>query len=175
MLHRILLVDDDSDAQFMATRLLRKGVPGNLRINCASCGEEAIAYMIGEDRFADRNEYPFPTLLITDLNMPNGDGLAVLEFMRKNPAWSVVPRIVFSSSRNDDDVRTAFMLGASAYHCKPLHLEETERCLAGILSYWGGSLVPPVDASGRLVISGSAGARGSRFPPAQGGDKMERS
>jgi CheY-like chemotaxis protein len=174
MPHRILLVDDDPDAQFLAARVLRKCQVADVQLTCAPSGEEAIAYMIGEGRFSDRVQFPFPTLLITDLHMPHGDGLSVLEFMQKNPAWSVVPRVVFTSCTLDDDVRTAFMLGASAYHLKPLHLHETERCLTDILTYWGSSLVPPVDCDGRLLISAKSGLRGTRYPPAAGADQMHR-
>lgn len=44
--------------------------------------------------------------------MADGDGFHVLEFLENNPAWNVVPRLMFSNSAHDDDVRTAYMLGA---------------------------------------------------------------
>lgn len=149
-------------------------MPPGATLNFVNCGDDAIAYMIGEGEFSDRGKFPFPTLIITDLDMLNGDGLSVLAFIENNPAWSVVPRVVFSSSNDSDDVRTAFMLGASAYHRKPLRLEETEKCLAAILGYWSTSLVPPVDSSGRVQVSTFPGLRGKRFPPAEGNGTMER-
>ena len=174
MFPRILIVDDDLDDQFVEERALRKTMPAGATLNFANCGDEAVAYMIGEGVFADRARFPFPTLLITDIEMPHGDGLSVLAFIRHNPAWSVVPRIVFSSSTDEDDVRAAFMLGASAYHQKPLDIQGTEKCLAGILTYWSGSLVPPVDPSGRLLVGAFHGGCGGRYPPPQGTDKMQR-
>lgn len=174
MVPRILIVDDDLDDQFVEGRSLRKLMSTGSTLNFASSGDEAIAYLIGEGEFSDRVKFPFPTLVITDLEMPNGDGFSILAFIRNNPAWSVVPRVVFSSSDNCDDVRTAFMLGASAYHRKPLQVEETERCLTAILRYWSSSLVPPVDSSGRVQVSTVPGARGDRFPPAEGSGSMKR-
>jgi CheY-like chemotaxis protein len=172
---RILIVDDDVDDQFISVRALRQAMPQGGTLNCASSGNEAVAYMIGEGQFADRTRYPFPTLLITDLNMADGDGLAVLAFMHGNPGWSVVPRIVFSSSDNEDDVRTAFLLGASAYHLKSVDPRHNETCLSGILRYWATSLVPPVDEQGRLLVTAIAGTRGERFPPPpDSGERMQR-
>jgi CheY-like chemotaxis protein len=174
MFPRILIVDDNLDDQFVQARTIRKIMPRGALLNCANSGEEAISYLIGEGKFSDRERFPFPTLLITDLNMPNGDGLSLLAFINNNPAWSVVPRIVFSSSTDDDDVRTAFMLGASAYHRKPLQLADTEKRLASILAYWSTSLVPPVDSCGRLLVGAVRGTRGNRYPPAEGNGNMER-
>lgn len=130
--------------------------------------------MIGEGKFADREAYPFPTLIITDLNMPHGDGFHVLEFLRGNPEWRVVPRIVLSSSEDDDDIRTAFLLGASAYHVKRSTATELEADLREILSYWASSKVPPVDTDGKLLRTQSAGHRGARYPQPEGGERMER-
>ena len=172
--HRILLVDDDFDQQFFSTHALKQVLSNRSSINLASSGDEAIAYMIGEGRFADRQNYPFPTVVITDLSMPHGDGFDVLEFMQSNADWSLVPRIVFSSSEDDDDVRTAYMLGASAYHLKPRTLAEMEQRMAGIIAYWSTSQIPPADLTGRLALTRSSPQRGSRFPQPEPGAEMKR-
>ena len=130
--------------------------------------------MIGEGRFGDRKDFPFPTVVITDLNMPEGDGFDVLEFMQANAAWSVVPRIVYSSSDDADDIRTAYMLGASAYHLKPRTLPETKRQMAQILAYWSGRVVPPGDAAGRLGRTRKSRQRGERYPQPTAGTAMVR-
>lgn len=138
-------------------------------------GQAAIAYMIGEGKFADRAAYPFPSLVITDLEMADGDGFHVLEFLQKDPAWNVVPRLMFSNSAHEDDVRTAYMLGASAYHIKPVGRAQTEQRMRSIVEYWVGSEVPPVDRTGRVLITSSVGRLGARYAkPARGGASMER-
>lgn len=171
--HRILLADDSLDEQFLTQRVLTKILPAGSTVRVVSSGNEAIAYMIGEGIFSDRESYPFPTLVITDLNMPEGDGFDVLEFIGSNPGWSVVPRIVLSSSDDQDDVRTAFYLGASAYHLKgaPERLDSEMRL---IFEYWATSQVPPVDESGKLLKTTSDGKRGARFPQIEAGEVMKR-
>lgn len=133
---RVLVIDDDLDDQFFSQLALEKVLPAGSTVQVVNSGNEGIAYMIGEGKFADRSTYPFPSLIITDLKMPDGDGFNVLEFLQKNPAWNVVPRLMFSSSAHEDDVRTAYMLGASAYHLKPTGTSETERRMRSIVEYW---------------------------------------
>jgi CheY-like chemotaxis protein len=143
-------------------------------IRLAKYGEEGIAYMIGEGEFSDRTKFPFPTIVITDLKMSDGDGFDVLEFMQANPEWSVVPRIMFSSSGNDDDVRTAYALGVSAFHVKPASANHYGETLKSILRYWATTEVPPVDANGRLLTTKSHGRLGQRYPQVEGGKAMRR-
>src|SRR4051794_39253588 len=101
---RVLVIDSSSNDQFFEGLALRKVLKTGSTVNAVVSGDEAVAYMIGEGDFANRDKYPFPTLIICDLKMEKGDGFDVLEFLRYNPAWSVVPRIIFTGSTNDDDV-----------------------------------------------------------------------
>lgn len=162
--HRILLADDSVDEQFLFQRALHTVLPDGASIHVVSSGNEAIAYMIGEGKFGDRQKHPFPTVVVTDLNMDDGDGFDVLEFLKENPAWSIVPRIVFSSSENPDDVRTSFLLGASAYHLKGGGSRVLEKQLRQILEYWASSQVPTVDQTGRLLKTSNIGRRANRYP-----------
>ncbi|HZZ56659.1 MAG TPA: hypothetical protein VFE31_02430, partial [Opitutaceae bacterium] len=70
--HHILLVDDDIDERFLTGRALKKALSERSTVQLVRGGNEAIAYMIGEGEFKDRGAHPFPTVVITDLNMPEG-------------------------------------------------------------------------------------------------------
>ena len=98
----------------------------------------------------------------------------MLEFLQGNPEWSLVPRIIFTSSDDEDDVRTAFLLGASAYHIKPTDPKQTEDCMRCIVEYWATSAVPPVDATGRIKKTSSFGRLGERYPQPEAGPRMRR-
>lgn len=171
--HRILLIDDDADERALTDHALKLALPTGSTVHLAVSGDQAIRYMIGEGEYADRRQFPFPTLVITDLNMPDGDGFDVLEFLKANPQWSVVPRILFSSSSDDDDVRTAFALGASAVHVKPISSSQLAECMRAILEYWARCEIPPIDESGKLALT-TAGRRGFRYPQPGGSSVMER-
>ena len=90
----ILIVEDDPDDQFMLTRGFKKtGV--TTPIHVVNNGLEAIAYMMGEGIYANREAYCYPTFIMTDLKMPGADGFAVLEFLKKNPQWGRHPHHCF--------------------------------------------------------------------------------
>jgi CheY-like chemotaxis protein len=134
-----------------------------------SDGVEAIAYMMGEGKYADRSKFAYPTFIMTDLKMPRKDGFAILEFLKSNPEWAVIPTIVFSASCDTDDIKKAYMLGASSYHVKPRTHGALMHQMLVLHSYWMTCEVPEVDSTGRQVRTESHGKLGERFP--QVGDK----
>ncbi|MBA4150897.1 MAG: response regulator [Verrucomicrobia bacterium] len=101
--------------------------------------------------------------ITTDLKMPGGDGFAVLEHIKGNPAWAIIPTVVLSSSIDPDDIRTSYLLGASSYHVKPSNFNELCDQLRILHDYWMTCRVPQVDASGMQIRTSSAGKLGERF------------
>jgi len=158
-----MVVEDDPNDQFLIVQAFKKiGVTDPIQI--VGGGAEAIAYMMGEGKFSDRQKYAYPTFIITDLKMPKGDGFTVLEFLKGNPQWKVIPTIVLSASSDPDDIKKSYMLGASSYHVKPQSHEELKNHLAVINAYWMSCQVPEVDSTGKQLITDSAGKLGERFP-----------
>jgi CheY-like chemotaxis protein len=163
----ILLVDDDRDFLSFVERAFRQnGVTSP--IHQVYDGTEAIAYMMGEGKFADRDVYVYPTFIMTDLKMPVADGFAVLEHLRGNPEWAVIPTVVFSSSADLDDIKKAYMLGASSYHVKPHSMAELREHLDTLHKYWMTCEVPQVDSTGRQTHTDSRGKLGARFEQPHG-------
>ena len=158
----ILIVDDDpNDLLFMERAFRANGVADP--IHTLNDGREAIAYMMGEGKYADRSVYGYPTFIMTDLKMPGADGFAVLEHLQNNPEWAVIPTVVFTSSHDLDDIKKAYMLGASSYHVKPPSLDGLRRQLKVLHDYWMTCEVPEVDRTGRQLPTSSAGKLGERF------------
>jgi CheY-like chemotaxis protein len=172
--YRILLVDDEDNDRLLLGSALRAALGDGSVIHESCDGEDAIAYFRGEDIYADRERFPFPNLLITDLHMPRVDGLALLEFLQSNPAWSVIPRVVCTSSCDDDDVKRAYLLGASAYHCKPGSTDELRELVVHLVHYWRHCELPPVDVNGRLLPTERSGKLGERYPEPRAGRSMVR-
>ena len=158
----ILVVEDDPHDQIFIVKAFRDlGLTG--AILAVHDGLEAIAYMMGEGKFSDRAQYPYPTFIITDLKMPGADGFDVLEHLKANPAWAIIPTVVLSSSTDPDDIRTAYLLGASSYHRKPSNYNELRDQLKTLHDYWMTCQIPAVDVSGRQLHTMSAGKLGERF------------
>jgi len=125
----ILLVEDDINDQFLIERGFRAGgVTGPIHV--VNNGAEAIAYMMGEGKFTNRDLFAYPTFIMTDLKMPQVDGFGVLAFLKDNPQWAIIPTVVFSASSDRDDIKKAYMLGASSYHIKPSDPEVLRNQLA---------------------------------------------
>jgi CheY-like chemotaxis protein len=158
----ILVVEDDKNDQILIEMAFRSvGVKGPIHV--VNDGAEAIAYMMGEGKFANRQEFAYPTFIMTDLKMPKLDGFSVLEFLKGNPEWSIIPTVVFSASADRDDIKKAYMLGASSYHIKPTDHEELRHQLETLNSYWLTCEVPEVDYTGKQVPTDSDGKLGERF------------
>ena len=158
----IMIVDDDPNDLLLIERAFRKiGVKDP--IQTVNGGAEAIAYMMGEGKYADRTVFAYPTFISTDLKMPGKDGFAVLEHLKRNPDWAIIPTVVLTSSSDLDDIKKAYMLGASSYHVKPNTPDQLREQLRVLHNYWMTCEVPEVDSTGRHLITQSAGKLGERY------------
>jgi CheY-like chemotaxis protein len=158
----ILVVDDDENDQVFIMQAFRKiGVTDPIHV--VSGGDEAIGYMKGEGKYADRTNFAYPTFILTDLKMPKGDGFAVLYFLKSNPDWAVIPTVVFSASADLDDIKKSYLLGASSYHVKPHNPGKLHEQLAVPYAYWMTCEVPEVDSTGKQLPTNSSGKLGERF------------
>jgi CheY-like chemotaxis protein len=113
----ILYAEDDADDVFLVARLVKNS---NLPVELAFVrdGQDAIDWLNGSDKFADREQFPLPVLLITDLKMPKIDGLELLSLVRGNPKFDSLPVIIHSSSDLEQDHNRCRQLGANEYVVK---------------------------------------------------------
>jgi len=158
----ILVVDDEpNDHTFIESSFRAIGVTDP--IHAVHSGGEAISYMMGEGKYSDRAIYAYPTFITIDLKMPGKDGFAVLEFLKKNPEWAIIPTVILTSSRDLDDIKRAYRLGASSYHVKPSSLDALREQLKVLHDYWMTCEVPEVDITGHQLPTNSKGKLGERF------------
>jgi len=114
----ILLVEDDENDVFFFRRALAKAgfeVP----LQVVSDGEQALQYLNGNGKYADRAAHPLPDIIFLDLKLPYVNGLEILEHIQKKPALEKIEVIVLTSSPEDRDRKRAFELGAKEYLVKP--------------------------------------------------------
>jgi CheY-like chemotaxis protein len=131
----VLYVEDDADDFALLKRASRKcGTPFSLQH--AEDGDKAIAYLSGSGDYADREEYPFPDLVLLDLRMPRLDGFEVLQWIRDNPATKTLPVVVLAGSSFRADIRRALELGANSYAAKPGKFEELQVLIDQIADVW---------------------------------------
>ena len=143
---RILIAEDDAnDAFFIQNALKLSGVQCKPHV-CANA-PEAIQYLEGAGCYADRSQFPFPNLLITDLKMPGGGGFELLQWLRDHPTYLVIPIIVLSSSALQADVMRAYCMGANAYIQKPVDPARFRQVFTDLLRFWAHCEVPETPAS----------------------------
>ena len=123
---------------------------------------------MGAGKFADRTTYEYPAFIMIDLNMPRAVGFTVLQHLKDNPEWAIVPTMVFSSSSDLDDIKKSYMLGASSYHVKPTSIATLREHLDVLHKYWMTCEIPEVHACGRRRTTDSGGKIGDRFGQASG-------
>jgi CheY-like chemotaxis protein len=138
----ILLVEDDpNDVFFFQTVMKKLGITNPLRV--AHDGGEAIDYLEGAGKFADREAYPLPCITLLDLKLPRIMGLEVLERIRGQPELRKHIIVVLTSSRSAHDMARAYELGANAYLVKPPEMDELADVLQAIKHFWLTHNHPP--------------------------------
>lgn len=114
--------DDPNDVVIFQMAFRRATLPHELHI--VEDGQMAIDWLGGKGKYADREEFPIPDILILDLKMPRKTGFEVLEWVRKKEELEMLPVIVLSSSDDPGDVKRAYKLGATTYFVKSASYQE---------------------------------------------------
>lgn len=109
--------DEEDDIFFMRRAFSRAGLTHVLQ--AVADGQEAINYLSGCGRFANRIDYPLPEMVLLDLNLPMVSGFQVLQWIRAQSLFQRLPVVIFSSSARVEDRLLANELGASDYLEKP--------------------------------------------------------
>jgi CheY-like chemotaxis protein len=130
----ILQVEDDPNDVFLLQHAMRKAGVAN-PIQVVTDGQEAIDYLYGADKFADREKFPIPCLILLDLKLPLVMGLEVLKWIRKQPGASW-PVIVLTASAEDVDIASAYRLGANAFLTKPSEARKFVEIAKAIKEFW---------------------------------------
>jgi two-component system, response regulator len=134
----ILLVEDDENQVLLAMRALRKhGIVKEVdEVVVAGDGEEALDYIFGTGSYAGRDTDVMPEFVLLDVKLPKMDGLQVLERLRDDERTELLPVVLFSSSREHEDVVAGYRLGANSYVAKPANFEKFAEAMQYLGWYW---------------------------------------
>jgi len=134
----ILLVEDDENQVLLAMRALRThGIVEEVdRVVVVGDGEEALEYLFGTGSHARRDTGVMPEFVLLDVKLPKMDGLQVLERLRGDERTEILPVILFSSSREHEDVVAGYKLGANSYVAKPANFERFSEAMQYLGWYW---------------------------------------
>jgi CheY-like chemotaxis protein len=131
----ILLAEDLEDDIILIRRAFEKAGINN-PLHVVRNGEEAIAYLSGFGKYAFREEYPLPDLLLLDLKMPGIDGFDVLRWIKQQPELYNLRVVVLTASDRIRDAEQAYRLGADSFMVKALDFQDTLYLAKTITEYW---------------------------------------
>ncbi|HTD88931.1 MAG TPA: response regulator [Candidatus Binatia bacterium] len=131
----ILLAEDNDDHVVLIKRAFKQARFLN-PLQIVQDGAEAIAYLNGDGKYADRNHYPMPGLLLLDLKMPNKNGFEVMEWIRNQPALSHLKIVVLTTTDRVFDVQRAYELGARSFLVKPLDFRDFVQLGPALKGFW---------------------------------------
>ncbi len=131
----VLHIDDDpNDIELL--RAATRRAKAHFNLHTVEDGDEAMAYLNGVGKYADRLLYPMPALILLDLKMPRATGLEILRWIREHDQCGRLPVIVLSGSELHDDIRQAYATGANSYLVKPLGFEQLVTLVKDVNAVW---------------------------------------
>jgi len=131
----ILLVEDNPDDEALTKRAFQKNNIANKMV-VARDGVEALDYLFGTGPHAGRDPRDMPQLVLLDLKLPRIDGLEVLRRIRADARTRLLPVVVLTSSREDQDLVSSYSLGCNSYVRKPVNFDEFLESARQLGLYW---------------------------------------
>ena len=140
-LQRILLVDDSPRDTEMVLDALESHHLAN-EVAAVRDGAEALDYLYRRGDFAGR-AHGQPAVILLDLKMPRMDGLEVLRVIKADAALKLIPVVVMTSSREEQDLVNSYQLGVNAYVVKPVKFQEFVEAIKHVGGFWAVLNEPP--------------------------------
>ena len=131
----ILMADDDSDDRLLtADAMVESRILNEFRF--VENGVELIDYLRGNGNYSDRDKYPFPGLILLDLNMPKKDGREALQEIKSDSQLRRIPVVILTTSKAEEDMIRGYDLGAASYIAKPVTFDVLVELMRTIGKYW---------------------------------------
>jgi CheY-like chemotaxis protein len=133
--HVILLVEDNASDEELTLRALRKSNISNTVV-VARDGAAALDYLFARGSYAERDTREMPQVVLLDLNLPKISGLDVLRAIRADPRTKLLPVVILTSSKQDNDLLEGYELGANSYIVKPVDFTQFAEAIRQLGLYW---------------------------------------
>ena len=131
----ILLVEDNANDEALTLRAFGKNCIAN-EVVVARDGSEALDYLFARGSYTGRNPAEMPQLVLLDLNLPKMGGLDVLRKIRGDERMKLLPVVILTSSKQDQDLLAGYTSGANSYVVKPVNFIEFSAAVRQLGLYW---------------------------------------
>lgn len=143
----VLIVEDNSTDLEITLRALRRHNLAN-KVLAVRDGEEALAFLFGEGKYAGRKTNTHPRVILLDLKLPKVDGIEVLRAIKGNEVTRSIPVVVMTSSAEDRDRIESYRLGVNSYIVKPVEFDAFIKAISEVGFYWLILNHPPKSLTG---------------------------
>lgn len=131
----ILMAEDDPDDRLLAREALEEARLAN-DLYFVEDGEELMDYLHRRGEYADPEVSPRPGLILLDLNMPRKDGREALEEIKADSRLRLIPVVVLTTSKAEEDILRSYDLGVNAYITKPVTFESLVGVMKVLSQFW---------------------------------------
>ncbi len=131
----LLMADDDADDRLLTREALAESRLAN-QLVFVEDGEELMDYLRHRGRYSNGGASPRPGLILLDLNMPRKDGREALREMKADPDLRLIPVVVLTTSKAEEDILRTYDMGASAYISKPVTFAGLVHVMRVLGQYW---------------------------------------
>jgi two-component system, response regulator len=131
----ILLVEDNPDDVALTLRAFKKSNIQNKVISIED-GQEALDYFLCKGRFEGKDPQDLPSVVLLDINLPKVNGFEVLKAIRENKSTKLLPVVILTSSKEEQDITNGYSLGANSYIRKPVDSNNFFEAVQTLGLYW---------------------------------------
>jgi CheY-like chemotaxis protein len=131
----ILIADDDAEDRMLIKEALEESKLKNA-IQFVENGEELMDYLHNRGKFTDKEKYTTPGLILLDLNMPKKDGREALKEIKADEHLRVLPVVVLTTSKAEEDILRTYNLGVSSFITKPVTFTSLVDVMKTLSKYW---------------------------------------
>jgi len=123
----ILIAEDDVDDRMLLQTAFDEGNV-DVKIEFVGNGSELLEFL--------EVNTTYPQIILLDLNMPKKDGRETLRDLKQHPIFKKIPVIVFTTTKNENEIARCYELGANTYVVKPDSFESLRKIAANLVAYW---------------------------------------
>ncbi len=131
----ILIVEDNPDDEALTIRALKKNNIGN-RVVVVRDGVEALDFLFCTGAYASRDANDMPQVTLLDLKLPKVDGLEVLKRIRADQRTRLLPVVILTSSKEEQDLIESYEYGANSFMRKPVDFDQFADAVHQLGLYW---------------------------------------
>ncbi|GHA57168.1 response regulator [Pontibacter akesuensis] len=131
----ILIADDDAEDRMMVKDALEESRLKN-NIHFVENGEDLMDYLHHRGNFTDKAKFPTPGLILLDLNMPKKDGREALKEIKSDEYLRLIPVVVLTTSKAEEDILRTYDLGVSSFITKPVTFASLVDVMKTLSKYW---------------------------------------